>query len=832
VLLAVAGTVVGVAAPGSGGGSTVLGENAVGIFNPANGHLTARLSVQNDPSAATSGLGAVWVANTNSDSVSRIDAATHQIATVAVGHAPSAIVTGFDSVWVTDSGDSTVARLDPTNPANPQYINVGADPGGIAVGDGSVWVTDTGDGTVDRIDPSKNAVVQTIDVGDNPTGVVVAGKDVWVADAGSNAVSRISGNGNRFTAVATIPVGNDPESLAVAGGELWVTNNLSGTLSRISLAGASSVAGTLTVGSYPTRLAVVGDRLWVASQGDEQVQEIEPGDTPRVVRSIPLGVIPGGITASGGRLWVSGTVDPALHRGGTLTMTGPDPGPADPIGGGDPATFLLTSVYDGLVTYRHVTGADSEAVVPDLATAIPAPTDNGLTYTFQLRSGIRFSNGKLVTVDDVKRGIERAMTAQGVLNQVIRGARHCAPASCDISGIAVDPMSRTVTISLTHPFSGFLAELAALIYAVPANTPLALQSKPILGTGPYRISRYDEHHIVVLTRNPYFRVWSSAAQPEGFPDRIVYHVEGGSTNPVRQARRAVSDVAAGRSDWADARFAGEPLGELQATFGDRLIATPQLATHGIFLNTRVAPFDSLLARRAVALAIDRGAVAADWPTPATVTCQVLPPDYPGYRPYCPFTLRRSTTGTWSEPATSRAQQMVRRSGTENAHVTVWSLPAQAKTMADVVQAMDAIGYRARLKVITNPYLNYFALVSDSRNRAQAGFFGYLGPTVDPSSYFAGIWRCHDFIKNNPANFNAAEFCSPALDRLVARGIALSTTSSTAADQLWAAVDRKLVDSAAYIPLVDTSLLDVISTRVHNYQNNPVIGVLYDQMWVR
>ena len=64
---------------------------------------------------------------------------------------------------------------------------------------------------------------------------------------------------------------------------------------------------------------------------------------------------------------------------------------------------------DGLLGYSHAGGAETYKVVPDLATGLPTVSDGGLTYTFQLRKGIRYSTGGVVQPADIRRGIERAL---------------------------------------------------------------------------------------------------------------------------------------------------------------------------------------------------------------------------------------------------------------------------------------------------------------------------------------------------------------------------------------------------------------------------------------
>ena len=131
---------------------------------------------------------------------------------------PSAVAVGADAVWVTDSNANTVTRIDATGLLTP--IAVGHGPKGIAVGEGAVWVTDSLDDAVVRIDPSTRAVTTTIPVGGSPSGVSVGDGSIWVANSRDGTVSRIDAATQKR--VATIQVGGSPQAVALANGHVWV----------------------------------------------------------------------------------------------------------------------------------------------------------------------------------------------------------------------------------------------------------------------------------------------------------------------------------------------------------------------------------------------------------------------------------------------------------------------------------------------------------------------------------------------------------------------------------------------------------------------------------
>src|SRR5204863_5885253 len=109
----------------------------------------------------------------------------------------------------------------------------------------------------------------------------------------------------------------------------------------------------------------------------------------------------------------------------------------DPALGNEFVDFALFAAYDGLTAFRRSGGAAGLTLVPDLAMTLPRPTAGGTTYTFTLRRGIRYSNGKLVRASDFGRGIQRELSFGNHPDyyEVIRGGSACIkhPNQCDLS---------------------------------------------------------------------------------------------------------------------------------------------------------------------------------------------------------------------------------------------------------------------------------------------------------------------------------------------------------------------------------------------------------------
>jgi YVTN family beta-propeller protein len=203
-------TRIGNVVPG-GPGSVATQGNAVWVA-PSSG-LLSRLSTRSTqavqqvdpnagPTAIAVGAGAVWVTDSDANTVTRIDP-TGLVTPIPVGHGPSAIAIGAGAIWVADTLDDAIVRIDPSTRAVTNMITVGRAPTGVSFGEGAVWVANSGDGTVTRIDPINVKPVKTIDVGGSPHGIVVAAHRVWVTvqpstnaqgDQGGTAHLRVAQN--------------------------------------------------------------------------------------------------------------------------------------------------------------------------------------------------------------------------------------------------------------------------------------------------------------------------------------------------------------------------------------------------------------------------------------------------------------------------------------------------------------------------------------------------------------------------------------------------------------------------------------------------------------
>jgi peptide/nickel transport system substrate-binding protein len=817
-----------------------LSANSVGVVNPASGAIVDDVADVPTPTRVAGGANAIWVASSQANSVSRIDASSRQLRqTIQVGNGPTGIALGAGAVWVANSLDGTVSRIDAkTNTVVGGTIPVGNGPTAVLFAGRSVWVTNVGDETVSRIDAKSGKVIKTIDIGAAGRGIAAGAGAIWIGDSAQNRVVRVDPTTNTVT--QTIGVGSGPSALAFGAGAVWVANTLDGTVSRIDPR-SNQVRATVPVGASPSAIAASDDSVWVSNEAGRTIVQLDP-HSGSVVRTVQTGTRPTGLTLAGS-LWVAGQAPASAHRGGTLSMQAQvgfdtiDPGKA--YSTGQPPILSIT--HDGLVAFKRVGGGDGTQLLPDLATSVPTPTNGGKTYTFQLRRGIRFSNGKLVTAADVRWSIMRDFAIPGSPGAgyfvKIDGAAACAkhPLRCDLRrGIVIDAERGTVTFHLTKADPELLYKLAVTPAAiVPADTPRHASTVPLPGTGPYMIDEYDPKRQLLLVRNPHFHVWSAAAKPDGYPDKIVLAFKDDVQGEVTQVERGRTDVAYSSTE------SGIPpnrLGELTTQYAGQLHVTPNASVFYLQLNTRAAPFDDVRVRQALNYATDRAAIirVLGGPLTAQPTCQILPANFPGYRPYCPYTLDPSVGGAWTAPDLTKARALVRASGTRGMKVTLWTCPCFQQTTAAELErsTLEQLGYRASLKTVPDVF-PFFAAIFDTLRvrRPQIAISGWNADYPAASNFFGPLLTCAT-AKPSKSATNGSRFCATAVDAEIKRAIDLQPTDPRAANLLWQRIDRQVADEAPWVPLYTPRAIDLVSARVGNFQRHPVYGMLLDQFWVK
>ncbi|WP_419728218.1 ABC transporter substrate-binding protein [Lichenicola sp.] len=543
----------------------------------------------------------------------------------------------------------------------------------------------------------------------------------------------------------------------------------------------------------------------------------------------PVFIAPGGVTLG------------SPHRGGTLRLTADaGAGTADPqINYNSEMMDLTVVVYDGLTAFAKRPLAASNTIVPDLADALPAPQDGGLTYVFHLRRGVRFSNGQEVGVRDVVASMQRLFkvnspTAGGFYGGIV-GADAClkdGPHCTLAGGVIGNEADRTITFHLTHPDAEFFDKLSfPHAYVLPADTPprdLGNDAPP--GTGPYRIVSYDPNHALIAERNQYFKVWSSEAQPDAYADRIEYSF--GLTDEAE-----VTATENGNSDYMYDNVPLDRYGELGDRFADQVHINDIFGTYYIAMNVNLPPFNNIKAREAVNYAVNRRAMQTfmGGPAAATVSCQNVPPGLPGFEPYCPYTKGADfahPAAVWKAPDLALAKRLVEESGTKGMHVTL-VVPNRAieTAMGTTLQnTLRAIGYDADVKPIA--FAIQFTYIQNTNNKVQISLTDWNADYPAASDFLTALFGCENFHPGSDSSVNIAGYCSKPVEDVLNQAALTSVTDKKAGDALWAKADRMLMQDAPAAPLITWKKIELVSKRLGNFYTVNLYHMLFSQVWVQ
>lgn len=495
-------------------------------------------------------------------------------------------------------------------------------------------------------------------------------------------------------------------------------------------------------------------------------------------------------------------------------------------------------MFDGLLDYHHDT-----SLYPRLAEEMPWQSEDGRTFRFKLRRGVRFHNGREVTSEDVRwsmehmldpkigspgftfytqiDGLDEYRAALTALDERIERAGNDANrvralrrerAGHHISGIRV--LDRyNVEFHLKAPDQTFLNAMAMTFsYPVPrenyAAHPEDVARHPV-GTGAYMLEEWEPGVRVVFKRNP--RYWREG---EPYVDRQVFELNLNRDTAFMRFQSGELDHVH-RFSPADYLFIKQA-----RRWRPYLDEGPKVNLWGLVMNCELPPFDNVHVRRAVAFAIDRDRWDRTRAYRLEPTGQPIPPGLLAHDPNLEgrhvFDLRR-------------AREEMRLAGFPNGipePVTLWiGESATGKVYGELAQHdLERIGITVELKPVAFPV---FLQATGKPRTAQALITGWSMDFPDPSNFLDILFHSraiHDHDSENKAFYRNAE-----LDALLDR--ARVERDRTRRAEMYRRASRILVDDAPWAFIWNDTKLEAWQPYVHDYSPHPVWDEFYRDIWL-
>jgi oligopeptide transport system substrate-binding protein len=369
--------------------------------------------------------------------------------------------------------------------------------------------------------------------------------------------------------------------------------------------------------------------------------------------------------------------------------------------GNDPATLdpaRISDIYEAVVTQQIFEGlvqySDNLMVVPGLAKSWESSRDN-LRWTFQIRKGVTFHNGRELNAGDFVYSFTRVLdpkteSAAASFLSVIKGAEDFREGRADrIEGLR-ETGRYTLEIELAEPYSPFIAVLAMVNFGVVPREEVEKSGGDFgmhpVGTGPFVFSEWERNDRIVLRANEEYH--------EGRPylDGVVFRIFPGATAEVMfqefengQLEDSILSVAARERVYEEDRYL--------------ILHRPSLVLRFFVMNNMTEPFTDRRVRQAFNYAIDKETLSREIGRGRLIPATgLIPEGMAGYRP-------EDSNYPYS-PA--KARDLLEESGFPEGRglpvIQFWSSVKSQGLLAEddaITRYLDEIGVKAQFNYLTD-----------------------------------------------------------------------------------------------------------------------------------
>ncbi|GHH79059.1 ABC transporter substrate-binding protein [Promicromonospora soli] len=493
------------------------------------------------------------------------------------------------------------------------------------------------------------------------------------------------------------------------------------------------------------------------------------------------------------------TAEPA--EGGTVqVLQNADFSYLDPARGWDGGVNnFYRLVYRQLTTSAPGSAEDPNEIVPDLAESLGEVSEDGLTWTYRLKDGLKFAGGDPITSAEVKFGISRAWDPEiGIgspyLKQVIDAPEgYEGPYKTGDLPTIETPDDKTIVFHLIKPFPEFDAVLAQ-VNATPFPEGSGAGDEfihEIIASGPYKLAEYVPGSTIKLERNESWDPETDevrAAKPDGWEFTI-------GLDPATIDERLIAgqgaDVNAIAGNIQPATLPRLQTPQLQ----DRVLEFPGICTTYMGLNTTKKHLDDVRVRQAISYAIDRTTIVnasggTQLGDPATT---ILPPTVAGHKD---FDLYPSQDGTGDVEA---AQKLLDEAGLSDGFTMTLDIRSQESMQAQaeaVQQALERVGITVELNLIDTS--TYYETIGTPSQQNDAAITGWCPDWASSAATFIPpLFDGRNIYEKG--NGNLAQINDPEINSRIDEIKAM--TDIDAANEQWGELDEQILELAPVVPLM-------------------------------